>query len=98
MKLEYDAEKLNKLCDKNQIEYLGLFGSFARGEADTESDVDLLVEFSQTPSLLKHVGIEYELSEQLFNNRKVDLITKRSLNKNLTSYVLKDLHTLYEKK
>ncbi|OGC56447.1 hypothetical protein A3H26_01105 [candidate division WWE3 bacterium RIFCSPLOWO2_12_FULL_36_10] len=98
MKLEYDKEKLNKLCAKNRISYLGVFGSQARNEADINSDIDLLVEFFETPSLLKHVGIEYEFSENLFGNRKVDLITKRSLNKYIAPYVAKDLITLYESK
>lgn len=82
----------------NQITYLGLFGSQARKEADDKSDIDLLVEFSEVPSLLKHIGIEYELSENLFNNRKVDLITKKSLNKYIAPYVTRDLITLYENK
>ena len=98
MQLMYDRENLNRLCIKNQIKYLGLFGSFARGDGDSKSDVDLLVEFSVTPSLMKHVGIEYELSENLFNNRKVDLITKRSLNKDIAPNITKDLTTLYEKR
>ncbi len=96
MQLQYDKETLNKLCEKNRINYLGLFGSFARGEADAKSDVDLLVDFSVTPSLLKHVGMEYEFSENLFNNRKVDLVTKRSLKKDFVPNVVKDLVTLYE--
>lgn len=98
MRLEYDKENLNRLCVKNRINYLGLFGSFARGDADDRSDVDLLVEFSETPSLLKHVGIEYEFSEGLFGNRKVDLITRRSLNKDIAPIITKDLTTLYEKR
>ncbi|MCX6783966.1 MAG: nucleotidyltransferase family protein [candidate division WWE3 bacterium] len=98
MQLHYEQENLNKLCQKNQISYLGLFGSFARGEADSKSDIDLLVEFLETPSLLRHVGIEYDLSENIFNNRKVDLVTKKSLNKYISPSVLQDVITLYEKK
>jgi len=98
MTLEYDRERLNNVCAKNRIKYLGLFGSFARGEADSQSDVDLIVEFYETPSLLRHVGIEYELSENLFSNRKVDLITRRSLKESLRSRVNEDLVTLYEDK
>ncbi len=98
MQLQYDRKKLNKLCVQNQIAYLGLFGSQARNDAYNDSDIDLLVEFLETPSLLRHVGIEQELSENLFGNRKVDLITKRSLNKYIAPYVTNDLITLYENK
>lgn len=81
MQLQYDKAKLNKLCEQYNINFLGIFGSYARGEADANSDIDLLVEFSETPSLFQHVGIEQNLSEVLFDNKKVDLVQKKSLNK-----------------
>lgn len=98
MQLQYDKEALNNLCIKNRISYLGLFGSYARGEADAQSDVDLLVDFAVTPSLLKHVGMEYEFSENLFGNRKVDLVTKKSLKKDFAPRISEELVTLYEKR
>jgi len=44
---------LAELCQRYGVRRLLLFGSFARGEADEESDVDLLVEFfpGRTPGL-----------------------------------------------
>jgi predicted nucleotidyltransferase len=43
--LHVPYEQLADFCRKNQIEYLALFGSAARGELRADSDVDLLVEF-----------------------------------------------------
>lgn len=96
MQLRYDKRKLNKFCKDNSISYLALFGSYARGEADEKSDVDLLVDFEEIPSLLKHVSLEYELAEKIFNTPKVDLVRKGMVNKYIEPYVNRDLVTLYE--
>ncbi len=98
MQLQYDKAKLDRLCEQYNINFLGLFGSYARGEADSSSDIDLLVEFSETPSLFQHVGIEQNFSEVLFNNKKVDLVQRKSLNKYISPHVLKDLRPIYEKR
>ncbi len=95
MTLNYDKKKLERLCRLYKIDYLALFGSYARGEADENSDVDLLVNFQETPSLLTHVGIENHLSDNVFDNKKVDLVTKKSLNKYIEPYIKKDLKVLY---
>lgn len=39
------------------IKSLGVFGSYARGEARDTSDIDLLVEFSETPNIFKFMAI-----------------------------------------
>ncbi|KPP81778.1 MAG: PAP/25A core domain:DNA polymerase, beta-like region [Oceanicaulis sp. HLUCCA04] len=54
-----------------------VFGSHARDEAGPDSDVDLLVEFGQTPSLLRMIGIEQSLGEKL--GCPVDLATEGGL-------------------
>lgn len=68
---------------------IGVFGSYARGENDQDSDLDILVDFEQSVDLLEIIGLEQELSEKL--NIKVDLITVRSLHPQLKEYVEQDL-------
>jgi len=76
-------------------EKIGLFGSFARGEDDPESDIDILVKFKKTPTLLDLVRIHNELSLQI--GKKIDLVTESSIkNKRLKSYIYKDLQIIYE--
>ena len=67
---------------------LGVFGSYARGENNAPSDLDILVEFGVRISLLDLVGLEQDLSESL--GIKVDLVTERALSKHIRPYVAKD--------
>jgi predicted nucleotidyltransferase len=90
-----DKEKkiiLNTL-NPHQIKSVGVFGSFARNEERETSDIDLLVEFEESPNLLDLIGLEQELSDLL--NRKVELITKRSLSPLISNFVEKDLIPLF---
>jgi predicted nucleotidyltransferase len=68
---------------------VGIFGSYARGENTSSSDLDILVDFNNTPDLLEIIGIEQSLTEAL--GIKVDLITTRSLHPGLKEYVEMDL-------
>jgi hypothetical protein len=51
---------------------IGIFGSFARGENDRNSDLDILIDVEQPVDLLEIIGLEQELTEKL--GIKVDLI------------------------
>lgn len=67
---------------------VGIFGSYARGENTDDSDLDILIDFDPALDLLTLIGLEQELSEKL--GIKVDMITSRSLNPLLKSYVERD--------
>ena len=56
------------------IEKLGLFGSYARNEQQSESDLDILVEFSEPVTLFELVRLENELTTRL--GVDVDLVTR----------------------
>ena len=79
----------------NRVEYAALFGSVSRGEATDNSDIDILIRYSETPGLLSHIGLMQELKDNLSSN--VDLVTEQSLSKILVPFVKKDLYTLYGK-
>lgn len=69
---------------------VGLFGSFARGENIEGSDIDILVEFKESPSLLTLIKLENELTEIL--GIKVDLVTIGAIkNKRIKRSIKKDL-------
>ena len=75
--------------------YIGMFGSFSRGEQKKESDLDLLVKFKKKLSLLNLIHLENRLSEKL--GLKVDLITEGALtNQKIKKEIEKDLQLLYQ--
>lgn len=68
---------------------VGVFGSYARGEENEKSDLDILIDFEKNVHLLELIGLEQELSDLL--GIKVDLITLRSVNASLKPYIESDL-------
>jgi predicted nucleotidyltransferase len=40
-------EKLAEICRKNDIVFMAIFGSFARGEQNRKSDIDIAIEFEE---------------------------------------------------
>jgi len=72
---------------------ISIFGSYARGDAGSGSDLDVLVEFSDRKSLLDLVRLERELSEQL--GIKVDLLTDKSISPFLLDRITPELEVIY---
>ena len=81
--------KLRKLKPQAAAAYkareMGLFGSFARGEQDAGSDIDVLVDFDESADLFDLTGLALYLEEQL--QRKVDVVPKRALREELRESV-----------
>jgi predicted nucleotidyltransferase len=70
-------QQLPMLRRRFHVEYLGLFGSHVQGTPRKNSDLDILVEFSETPSLFEFIELEGYLSDLL--GIKVDLVMKGTL-------------------
>lgn len=73
-----------------------LFGSYSRGEADIDSDIDILVELDYS----QRIGWDYfvmkdDLEERL--HKKVDIVSSRGLSKYIMPYVEKEKKLIYEK-
>jgi predicted nucleotidyltransferase len=83
--------KLKEIKSFLEIEYavssIGIFGSFSNETHTSESDIDILVEFN-SPIGWKFFTLELYLQKLL--NRKVDLITKDALKRQLKDQILKD--------
>jgi uncharacterized protein len=82
------------VCRNNAVTSVGVFGSMARGEATPQSDIDLLVEFSERKSLFDMARLERELSTAL--GRKVDLLTKKAISPYLREHILDEVQMIYE--
>lgn len=86
-KLEEIKKKVRPILKKYGINKAGVFGSTARGEAET-NDIDLLVKIDREISLLDFIGIQQELEDKL--KMKVDLVEYDSLKPALKKDILKE--------
>lgn len=73
---------------------IGIFGSFARGEQTNKSDLDLLVDFVDTKSLLTLVKIKRELSEAL--GMDVDLLTEAAISPYMIDTIRAEQQIIYQ--
>lgn len=65
-----------------------VFGSVARGEADAESDIDLLVDMEPGRSLFDLGGLLMDLQDLL--GREVDVVTEKGLDERIREHILKE--------
>ena len=77
-----------KILQQAGVQRAGLFGSFARGEANADSDLDLLVEFQGEKTLLDLVALKNRLEQVL--GMKVDVVTYQSLSPLLRNSILQE--------
>lgn len=69
------------------VKEIGLFGSYARGDAHSDSDVDLLVDIAKGHKTFRNfLALSYFLEELL--GTKVDLVTKQSLSPYIGPHIL----------
>lgn len=73
---------------KNDVVKAGMFGSFARGEAKKNSDIDILVKFKGKKSLFHLSALEINLEKKI--GMKVDLLTYDSIHPSLKKRILKE--------
>jgi len=78
-----------EIRNKYKAELLGIFGSFARGEQTSESDLDVLVLFDTDATLFDFVGLAIFLEEKL--GIKVDIVPQDTLRKEIKEKVLSDV-------
>jgi predicted nucleotidyltransferase len=71
------------------VNYLGVFGSYIHGRQKKGSDLDVLVEFSRTLTLIEFIHLENELSDML--NVNVDLVDRSVLKPALGKGILEEV-------
>jgi len=85
---------INTLQEYNPV-MIGIFGSYARNENSNSSDIDILVKFNSTLSLLQLVHVENLISQKL--GIKVDLVTEGAIkNVIVKENIEKDLQIIYQ--
>ncbi|MGN0430843.1 MAG: nucleotidyltransferase family protein [Lachnospiraceae bacterium] len=93
----YSIDELKQIiapiAKKYQLANVYLFGSFARGDYDEQSDIDLRIEKGNLKGMFALCGFYTEVSEAL--ERKVDVLTTGSLEDSFLEEIRKDEVTLY---
>ena len=89
------AEKAKPVFEKYGVKRARIFGSFARGEARPDSDVDMVVDLER-PLGFEYFAMQNELEREL--GREVDVMTENSINKFFRPYILPELRPLYDQR
>lgn len=77
-----------EITEKYKVKEIGVFGSYVRGEQKKKSDVDILVEFDESPDVFLVIDLEDYLKKLL--KRKVDLVRKGAIRPELKDFILKE--------
>src|SRR3989454_8222714 len=86
--LQEKREDILRIASKRGAYNVRVFGSVARGEADSKSDIDLLVDLEPGRSLFDLGGLLMDLQDLLGQN--VDVVTERGLRERIRERVLKE--------
>jgi uncharacterized protein len=90
--LKDKRDAILRIAAKRGAYNVRVFGSAARGEAGEGSDIDLLVEFEPSRSLLDHAALVLDLEQLL--GCKVDVVTEKGLYWLLRRRILKEARPL----
>ena len=93
--IEVLRKQLPYLKDNYNVKSLGLFGSFIKGTQKKGSDVDVLVEFSETIDLIEFVNLESYLNKIL--GKKVDLVMRSALKPRIGKHILKEVRYVWKR-
>ena len=78
-------ETILEIAQSHGVSSIRIFGSFARGEENVHSDIDLLVELEPKRSLLDIIALKYELED--LTGRKVDVVTPAGISPYLVEQI-----------
>ena len=87
--LETLRAQLPEINQRYGVKFLGIFGSFVRGEQEGRSDLDILVEFTSAPTFFRFVEMEDFLSDLL--GVRVDLVMRSALRPHIGKRVLSEV-------
>ena len=79
----------NRLMENYNLKSIGIFGSYIKGEESINSDLDILVDFSNPIDLFKFLELEEEL--QNICSKKVDLVSVKSLKPHIGRQILSEV-------
>ena len=97
LKSEIRAElaAMEETLRKEGVTTLALFGSIVRGEAQADSDIDVLIEVDPGVDfgLLDRIGVKHLIEDRL--NRKVDVLMKGGIRSAFEPRILREAETVF---
>lgn len=91
-----DIQTIKRYLSDKPVLKAYVFGSYARGEADEKSDLNLLLELDYSqPIGLQFFGMKLDLSEQL--QKQVDLVSINGLSTRIRPFIDRDKQLIYER-
>lgn len=91
-----NIERIKRVFEKSPVDRAYVFGSYARGEADKDSDIDILVELNYNQHIgLGIIKLKNDLEEIL--RKPVDLLTSNAISKHLVPFIELDKQIIYER-
>lgn len=91
--IEEIKERVRPICEHYKIKRMWLFGSYARGEADEKSDVDLCIEGGEFHGW-EYGGVYIDLEDSLHS--PISLIERDNARKRLLQYIQEDEVLIYD--
>jgi uncharacterized protein len=82
-------QHITEFQEKYKVKEIGIFGSYVKGQQNESSDVDILVEFDDTPDLLTF--LEFEGYVEKILGEKTDMVRKKALRLELRDDILRDV-------
>jgi hypothetical protein len=94
--IQLPKDEIRSFCQRHGVRKLALFGSVLRPDFDSDSDIDVLVEFAPATRVgfFELYDMEQELS-RLLGGRKIDLNTPNSLSEYFRQRVLAEAQVQY---
>jgi predicted nucleotidyltransferase len=86
--IKSQRDKIAELAEKRGVRNIRVFGSYARGDADENSDLDLLVSMDESRSLLDRIGFMHDVEDLL--HMKVDVVNENALHHSIREKVIND--------
>jgi predicted nucleotidyltransferase len=91
---EYILSKMRRRKKKLQslgIVRIGLFGSYVREEQSENSDIDILIEFEPEKENFDNYMSVYDMLENMFRSKKVEIVTRNGLSPYIGPQILKEV-------
>ena len=86
--IDHIKGKIIPLLKKHNVSRAGIFGSYARGEQNKHSDVDILVEVDKDMGLIEFISLKMLLEKAI--KKRIDLVEYQTIRKELKDRILNE--------